>query len=149
MKSTALIPSEFPIWLEFPVIWGDLNAHQHLNHSTYIKWFETAQQEYFRRLQTSDEEHKNQGLMVASMESNFVYPVTFPDQVKVGIKVKEFDDQRIKMISKFYSTKFNTLVAFFSSSIIHYDFNLGETVTVPQLMWDNIIRLEKSVPSEN
>ena len=37
----------WPISCEIPVQWGDLDALNHVNHTVFIRWMETARMHYF------------------------------------------------------------------------------------------------------
>ena len=40
----------FPIVVEIPVAWGEMDSMQHVNHTVYLKWMETARFEFFEKL---------------------------------------------------------------------------------------------------
>mgnify|MGYP003314381678 CR=1 FL=1 len=40
----------FPVVLEIPVAWGEMDSMQHVNHTVYLKWMETARFEFFEKL---------------------------------------------------------------------------------------------------
>ncbi len=49
-KQTPELLSEFPVVLEIPVAWGDMDAMLHVNNTVYLRWFECARMEYFSRI---------------------------------------------------------------------------------------------------
>ena len=40
----------FPVIVEQNVIWGEMDAYQHVNNVVYFRYFENARLEYIRRL---------------------------------------------------------------------------------------------------
>ncbi len=40
----------FPVIVEFPVAWGDMDALKHVNNVTYFRYFENARIAYFERI---------------------------------------------------------------------------------------------------
>src|SRR5205807_2006177 len=40
----------FPVVVELPVNWGEMDAYRHVNNVVYFRYFENARLEYFRRL---------------------------------------------------------------------------------------------------
>ncbi len=40
----------FPVVVEIPVLWGDMDAFQHVNNVTYFRYFESARIAYFERI---------------------------------------------------------------------------------------------------
>ena len=41
---------EFPVVIEIPVAWGDMDAFQHVNNTVYFRFFESARIAYFEEL---------------------------------------------------------------------------------------------------
>ena len=44
----------WPVAVDLPVQWGDMDAFQHVNNTVYLRWFETARIAYFERTGLSD-----------------------------------------------------------------------------------------------
>ncbi len=44
---------KFPIVVEMPILWGDLDAYGHVNNLIYLKWFEAARAIYASRVGVS------------------------------------------------------------------------------------------------
>ena len=42
--------SAYPVITEQAVIWGDMDAFQHVNNTIYFRWFETARIRYFEEI---------------------------------------------------------------------------------------------------
>ena len=42
--------SSFPVRLEIPVAWGEMDAMGHVNNIVYLRWFECARIAYFERV---------------------------------------------------------------------------------------------------
>ena len=41
----------YPVTVEIPVAWGDMDAYGHVNNTMYFRYFETARIAYFYRLE--------------------------------------------------------------------------------------------------
>ena len=39
-----------PVALRLLVEWGEMDAYGHVNNTVYLRWFESARMEYFRRI---------------------------------------------------------------------------------------------------
>jgi hypothetical protein len=44
----------YPVVVEIPVAWGEMDAFGHLNHTTYFRYMETARIHYFEKLDLPD-----------------------------------------------------------------------------------------------
>ena len=57
----------FPIIVNYPVIWGDMDSFQHVNNVIYFRYFETARIQYFEALGWMDIIRKIKSDMVKTM----------------------------------------------------------------------------------
>ena len=48
--SLEAFKKHFPIVVVIPVAWGEMDSMQHVNHTVYLKWMETARFEFFEML---------------------------------------------------------------------------------------------------
>ena len=48
--SLEAFKKHFPIVVEIPVAWGEMDSMQHVNHTVYLKWMETARFEFFEKV---------------------------------------------------------------------------------------------------
>ena len=56
----------WPLVVEIPVVWGDLDAFRHVNNTVFLRWFETARIAYFERIGiTSDLERQARAPILA------------------------------------------------------------------------------------
>ena len=80
----------FPVVVELPVVWGEMDSMRHVNNTVYIRWMETARFEYFEQveLRSTDAPSGRTGIL-KSVDCNFRLPLTSPDKVLVGGKVVE------------------------------------------------------------
>ena len=43
--------ADYPVVVEIPVAWGEMDAFGHLNHAVYFRYMETARILYFEKLE--------------------------------------------------------------------------------------------------
>ena len=53
--------SDFPVVIELPVIWGEMDAYGHFNNTIYFRYFECARIAYLDRMEFM-EFKKNSGI---------------------------------------------------------------------------------------
>ena len=89
----------FPVTLEFPVHWGDVDALRHVNNTRYIAWFETARVEYLRHLGFGDASllMGDIGPILAAVTCDYLIPIHFPATVCVGTKVATIGNTSFRM----------------------------------------------------
>jgi acyl-CoA thioester hydrolase len=87
----------FPITLDFPIHWGDLDALRHVNNARYFTWFESARIAYFGRLGAAGLLTGEVGPILATASCDFLRPILFPADVRVGAKVIEIGNSSLRM----------------------------------------------------
>jgi len=89
---------DYPVTIEIPVVWGEMDAFQHVNNIVYFRYFESARISYFEKLDYMKFlEEIGVGPILASTQCNFKIPLTYPDRVTVGAKVETIEDERFTM----------------------------------------------------
>ena len=72
---------EFPIRVEIPVAWGDMDAFAHVNNTVYLRWFESARIAWFERVGISGGGASGVGPILASTHCRFARPLAYPDVI--------------------------------------------------------------------
>src|SRR5947209_7378182 len=66
----------FPVVVELPVNWGEMDAYRHVNNVVYFRYFENARLEYFRRLDWfAYEQQTGVGPILAATRATFRKPL--------------------------------------------------------------------------
>ena len=95
--------SRFPVTLELPILWGDMDALRHVNNARYFAWFEAARIAYFDQLRTALEGAGapaglgEVGPILASTSCDYLRPVTYPGKILVGCRVTEIGRSSLRM----------------------------------------------------
>src|SRR5882762_8496958 len=102
-KTTDLL-SGFPVVVTQAVIWGEMDAYQHVNNVIYFRYFENARLEYFRRLDWfAFEEATGIGPILASTQARFRRPLTYPDTIAIGSRLLTLEADRFHLEHKIVS----------------------------------------------
>src|SRR5262252_7581242 len=87
-RGCAELVAGFPVVVELPVVWGEMDAYRHVNNVVYFRYFESARLEYFRRLGWFEYERETGiGPILAATQARFRKPLTYPDTISVGARV--------------------------------------------------------------
>ena len=129
--------SDFPIVIELPVVWGEMDAYGHVNNIIYFRYFESVRIAYFEQMEFV-EYKKNTGIgpILAQTSCRFKIPLTYPDYVKVGARVPSVDSDRFKMEYTMVSKKHQSVAATGDGLIVC--FNYIEKKKVP--LSDDLIK---------
>src|SRR5215470_4117838 len=112
MTTHAFKPEEFPVLLDWPVQWGDMDRFGHVNNTVYFRWFESGRVEYMQRLGLSEMHgESNQGPILARCDCNFRRQLQFPDTVRIGSRVAHIGRTSFKVEHAIWSTAQNLALA--------------------------------------
>ena len=74
----------YPVSTEIKVKWGEMDAFQHLNNTVYIRYIEDGRIDLLEKLgMSSDMKSFNIGPILASIQCDYLAPVTYPDTIIV------------------------------------------------------------------
>jgi acyl-CoA thioester hydrolase len=139
----------YPVVIEIPIAWGDMDAFQHVNNRVYFKHFESARISYFEKIDFLG--FMNQtgiGPILASTQCRYKIPLTYPDHVSVGAKVETLEKDRFIMKYAVISHKFKKIAALGEGVLVTFDYKNNKKTLIPDKIRKRIIDLEKSVIQE-
>jgi acyl-CoA thioester hydrolase len=124
-----------PIYIEWPVQWGDQDAFGHVNNVVYFRWMESARIEYFHRAGLGAMmSNQGAGPILASIKCDFRRQLTFPDTLLISASVLSIGRTSIKMAHLVYSTSQKAIAAEGDSVIVMFEYSKQR----PILVADNI-----------
>jgi len=138
--------SVYPVVIEIPIAWGDMDAFQHVNNIVYFKHFESARISYFEKINFLEFMNKTGiGPILASTQCRYKIPLTYPDHVTVGAKVETIEKDRFIMKYAVISHKFKEIAALGEGLLVTFDYQNNKKTVIPDEIRKKIIDLEKSV----
>ena len=133
----------FPVVVEIPVIWGDMDSFQHLNNVIYFRYFESARIQYFEAVGLMDiVEQLGVGPILGSTSCRYRTPLTYPDTVYVGAKITEMHEKRFTMEYLIVSEQYPETVAEGSGVVICYNYQKNQSTQIPEVLHHAIEKLE-------
>ncbi|MGZ6208377.1 MAG: acyl-CoA thioesterase, partial [Syntrophales bacterium] len=73
---------DYPVIIEFPVAWGEMDAMNHVNNIVYFRYFESARIAYFEKADMfSYMTETGIGPILATISCKFKIPLSYPDKV--------------------------------------------------------------------
>lgn len=134
----------YPVVVEFPVAWGEMDAFGHVNNVNYFRYFENARIAYADRIMLH--EHKDEtgiGPILAQTSCRYRHPLTYPDTLRVGARVVKLEEDRFTMQYLVVSAKQNKVAAEGDGVIVMYDYRAGRKTAVPEIIRERVLSLEK------
>lgn len=131
----------FPVQLEIPVAWGEMDAFGHVNNTVYFRYFESARIEYFRRLGLK-QSNDGTGPILASTRCDFLYPLTHPDTVVAETGITRVGRSSFIMAYRVRSLTLDRDVARGEGVIVYYHYGQGRSEPLPEDLRQAIAALE-------
>jgi acyl-CoA thioester hydrolase len=120
---------DYPVQLEIPVAWGDMDAFGHVNNTIYLRWFESARIAFFERIALNASRPEEVGPILASTTCDYLTPVTYPATVVVGARLQRIGNS--SFVIEHLATKDGAPVARGSAVVVLINYETGEKVRVP------------------
>lgn len=140
--------SDYPVVVDIPVAWGEMDAYGHVNNIVYFRYFETARMAYFERLESPDFVDRNPlGPILASTSCRFRAPLTFPDRLSVGARVARVDEDRFVMFYAVYSHRFQEIAAEGEGTVVCFNYRENRKAALPVELRDRISEIESTTGS--
>jgi acyl-CoA thioester hydrolase len=137
----------FPVVVEIPVAWGEMDYYRHVNNVVYFRYFENARLEYFRRLGWFEyEQETGIGPILHSIRARFRKPLTYPDTVSAAVRVSALADDRFTMDYLLASHRLGAVAADGQGVIVTYHYSQRKKVPIPEELRRRIAALEVISP---
>ena len=140
------ILKDFPVIVEFPIAWGEMDAQQHVNNVVYFRYIENARMAYYDRIGAMQmKEETGLGTVLASTQCVYKIPLTYPDTISVGSRIIKIESDRFTMEYRVVSHRLGKVAAEGKGVLVTYDFQANRKIPVPEELRKNISALEATI----
>jgi acyl-CoA thioester hydrolase len=131
----SLLNQEYHIVLTQDVIWGDMDAFQHVNNTVYLRYFETARIAWFEKIGANA--HKVQtgiGPILASIQCNYRLPLEYPDRIQIACRGRILSPKKVNTEYLVISEKHRAVAAEGEGLLVYYDYNNNRSCEIPKVI---------------
>lgn len=115
------------------VTWGEMDAFNHVNNTEYFRYFEHARMSHFEDIgMMAVKESHNTGPILGETRCRFKAPLSYPDQVQIGVQVADLGEDRFTHVYTVVSENLNRVVAEGEGKIVYYDYNRNQRCSLPE-----------------
>ena len=145
MNQLEKFNNKYPVQIELPVQWGDMDAFNHVNNAMYFKYFESVRIAYFEKLGVMGSNTKdNVAPILAETNCRFKLPLNFPDTILVGASVIENHSHGFLMEYAVYSQQLKRMTSIGTGRIVMLNYSTHEKVKVNTTLQNQINILESN-----
>lgn len=133
------LEQHYPVILFQDVIWGDMDAFEHVNNTVFFRYFEDARWEFFNRFGVNEYKAKhNVGPILATTNCNFKQPLTYPDRIHIGARHTLLSPKKFSMEYVVYSEKLDAIAAEGEGLLVYYDYGQGRSCDIPDEIMEGL-----------
>jgi len=137
--------TDYPVIYETDVAWGEMDAFGHVNNIIYIRYFESGRITYFNQTPMMQEmAETGVGPILHSITCRYRFPLTYPDRVRVGVRVTELGEDRMTVHHRAISVQHNRIAAEGDGIVVMFDYNRNQKAAISPTLAAAIARLESS-----
>ena len=139
--------NRWPVSLELPVQWGDMDAFQHVNNVAYLRWFESARIAYFE-IAGVLEGMPAIGPILARQTIDYRLPLTYPDRLRASATAIRLGTTSFTMGLRLASEKHGKIAAEGEATLVMLDYRNGQKVPLSDALRARIEALEKGAAGQ-
>lgn len=141
------ILERFPVQLEVPIAWGEMDAFQHVNNLVYLRWFESARMAYFSQLKYENVmQETGIGPILRDSRIRYRIPLTYPGRIITATRITRLEEDRFSMEHLVYSLDHEAVAAEGDAVVVCVDYNNNCKAAIPQYYRDHILSTEPITP---
>ncbi|MCH7474472.1 MAG: acyl-CoA thioesterase [Gemmatimonadetes bacterium] len=139
---TRELLSGFPVVIELPIQWGDMDAYGHVNNTVFFRFFESARIAFLDRCGfLAAHGELEVGAILHSTACRFRRPLFYPDTISVGARASEVLTDRFIMEYKIVSHSQDEVVAEGTGTVVSFDYNTRSKTDLPEMVREGLARL--------
>ena len=121
------------------VEWGDMDSFGHVNNVVYYTYAQNARIHYNTQLNLFNESTFS---VMAASSCQYFKPVTYPDTLWIGVRVKKIGNASVIHEYTYYSTAMSSIVARGESVLVYLDKASGQKKNIDETKKAAIIAFE-------
>ena len=134
--------SEYPSIVSLSILWGDMDAFQHVNNTASIRWFESSR---IRILEHPDLsivlQAEGVAPLLASISCNYRRQLRYPDTVHIGSKVSRLGNTSLTIQHAVVSEQQDCIASDGHSVVVCFDYKTQRPVRIPDKLRDAVERM--------
>jgi acyl-CoA thioester hydrolase len=137
---------DYPVVIQLPVLWGHMDAFQHVNNVIYYRYFESVRIVYGDKIKMFKYLQEDKiGPILAASSCNFLKPLRYPDTIDVGCRTTRISESEMDQEYGLFSQEMQKIAAVGTAKIVAYDYNTFRRTVFPQPLIERILQLEKNL----
>lgn len=134
----------YPVVIQLPVLWGQMDAFRHVNNVEFFRFFESARIAYGDKIEMFKAlKEVKIGPILAATSCNFMKPLRYPDTLRVGCRTTKLSESEMEQEYAVFSQQWGKVAAVGTARIVAYDYGELKRTTFPDSILDRVLHLEE------
>jgi len=130
-----------PIQIRF----NDIDKLDHASNSVYQQYYDLGRIKYFDEVLEEQMDFEVEGLVLAGISIDFLYPIKLYDDVVVRTKIFSIGNKSLKMSQELYNKTTGKIASTSLATLVGYNNNQEVTITVPERWRMRIVAYEHDI----
>jgi acyl-CoA thioester hydrolase len=135
---------EYPVVLEIPVRFRDLDAMGHVNNAVYLTYFEEARVAYLRAAFGDIARPEDFDFVVAESLCRYHSPAFLGELLEIGVRVEDVGNRSFKFVYRIEDSSTHRLVATGYTVQVAYDYENRKPVSLSDRLIQGIRKVQGS-----
>ena len=134
--------------MSLPILWGDMDAFQHVNNTASVRWFESSRIRLLEHPELSGV-LQAQGVapILVSVSCNYRHQLHYPDTVHLGSKVSRLGNTSLTIQHTVVSEQQDCVASDGHSVVVCFDYKTQRPVRIPDGIRDAVQRIQEPTSS--
>ena len=140
--------SPFRFYHPVDIRYGDIDPQRHVNNARHFTFMEQARIQYLMKLGLwSGDDFDTIGIIMAEQSCSYLAAITLQHKVEVGVRTDSMGSKSIDMSYSLRDVESQDELATGRSILVAYDYERGQSISIPK-QWRKVIeRFESGVSS--
>jgi acyl-CoA thioester hydrolase len=122
----------YPVTVEFPIHWGEMDSFGHVNNARFFTWFESSRIAFFQAAGIATEHLGEVAPILAAAHCDYLEPVVFPARLVVGARATKLGNTSVTLGHAVWRVGApERVLARGTSVVVLLNYATGEKVRVP------------------
>jgi acyl-CoA thioester hydrolase len=135
MEIQTIRRSDFEYFATVEARWRDMDGLRHINHATYLTYFETGRIQYWAYMGWALNEWEAEvGTILASMKIDYIQQSTFPNIYEIGNRIIRLGNKSFDTFSAIFEKGNEIPIVTGNFTIVAFDYKKQKTIVVPEII---------------
>ncbi|MFL3052227.1 MAG: acyl-CoA thioesterase [Candidatus Neomarinimicrobiota bacterium] len=140
MKYQNLMQNDFEFVKKVNTRWRDMDAIGHINHATYLTYFETTRVDFLNELGfDSLKRGVDTGVILASMKIDYLEQSSHPREFNIGCRITRLGNKSFDLCSAIFDLKLSNPVVVGVFTLVTFDYKSQKSIVLTDNIKSNFL----------